>query len=59
MTARHDDQEQELADRQAWADAVAEVATRPLTPREQAEVDRATREAMRYLREQERKAGRR
>jgi hypothetical protein len=56
MTAEHD---QELADRQVWADAVAEVASRPLTPREQAEVDRTTREAMRYLREQERKARRR
>jgi hypothetical protein len=41
------------------ADAAAEVASRRLTPREQAEVDRTTREAMRYLREQEQKARRR
>jgi hypothetical protein len=67
MTAQHDqdrvDVDQELAAQQAWAEAAAAYATelvgRRLTPRQQAIADRATREALRHLRQQERKRGRR
>jgi hypothetical protein len=58
MTTEHDD-DQDLAARQAWADTVAALASRPLSRREQAEVDRYVREAKRHLRLEERKRGRR